>query len=280
MPAAVCGHDHICAALAVGMSDPGTVVDSVGTAESMLGVLDSPELGTRGFESGLKIVPHVLPNRFCWLGGTRSAGGAIDWIRNALGESPVMSGDVPGSFESATVGPTGILFFPYLRGSGGVHSDDQVRGAFIGLDDSHGRADLLKAVLEGTAFESEAIRRAAECLTNGRIDELIVVGGGAANEAWVQIKADVTGCRCTLPAIEEATAVGASLLAGLGSGAIPSLERVLEIAQAYSRAGTRVLPDAERHSRYRRLFETGYVPVGRALRGATHDMTSEDSLDA
>jgi sugar (pentulose or hexulose) kinase len=280
VPVAVSGHDHICAALAVGMVNPGTVVDSVGTAESMLGVLGAPELGSKGFESGLKVVPHVLPNRFCWLGGTRSAGGAVDWAASALGGSPESADDMRDSSKWDADGPTGLLFFPYLNGSGGVQSDDHVRAAFIGLDDSHTRAHLLKAVLEGTAYESEAIRRAAQCLTNSRIDELVVVGGGAANEAWVQIKADVTGCHCILPAIEEATAVGASLLAGLGSGAIPSLERLLEIAQSYRRAGTKVNPDDWRRGRYRRLYESGYVPVGEALRAATRAMLLRDSLDA
>lgn len=279
-PVAVSGHDHICAALAVGMVNPGSVVDSVGTAESMLGVLDSPELGPKGFESGLKIVPHVLSNRFCWLGGTRSAGGAIAWLTGVIGGAPVPSDEKPGSFQSAREGPTGILFYPYLRGSGGVHSDDDVRGAFVGLDDSHDRAHVLKAVLEGTAYESEAIRRAAECLTNGPIDELIVVGGGAANGPWVQIKADVTGCRCIVPEIEEATAVGASLLAGLGAGVIPSLQCLVNIGHSYRNAGTTMYPDGGRQRRYRRLYETGYVPVGKALRHVTRDMTADDDPDA
>jgi sugar (pentulose or hexulose) kinase len=274
---AVCGHDHICAALAVGMTDPGTVVDSIGTAESMLGILDSAELGRKGFESGLKIVPHVLPNRFCWLGGTRSAGGAVDWVRSTVGEEPVSPDEALRLLESVEAGPTGILFYPYLRGSGGVHSDDHVRGAFIGLDASHGRAHLLKAVLEGTAYESEAIRRAAECLTNGRIDELIVVGGGAADPTWIQVRANVTGCRCVLPGVDEATAVGAALLAGLGSGVLSSVDDLSVIADGYKTAGATVYPDDVQHGRYRHLYDTGYLPVGQALRSATRGLHGEES---
>jgi sugar (pentulose or hexulose) kinase len=277
---AICGHDHICAALAVGMSDPGTVVDSIGTAESMLGVLDSAELGRKGFDSGLKIVPHVLPNRFCWLGGTRSAGGAIDWIKSAVADPPLPYDEAVRAIESAGDGPTGILFFPYLRGAGGVHSDDHLRAAFIGLDASHGRAHLLKAVWEGTAYEAESIRRAAECLMNRHIDELIVVGGGAADASWVQIRADVSGCPCIVPDIEEATGVGAALLAGLGRGILSTLEDVLAIADSYRRMGTTVYPNPTRHGQYCEVYETGYVPVGKALRSATRNLRGEELRDA
>lgn len=277
IPVAVSGHDHICASLAVGMSTPGLVVDSVGTAESMLGVLDAPELGEKGFDSGLKIVPHVVPNRFCWLGGTRAAGGALDWARSAVGETPVAHDEAVRLVESTEDGPSGILFFPYLRGSGGVHSDDRVRAAFVGLDDAHDRADLLKAVLEGTAYESESIRRAAECLTDHHIGELIVVGGGSAVESWVTIKADVSGCPCVLPKVDEATGAGAGLLAALGCGIFSSLEELLAVAGSYRAKGTTVYPDAARHERYRRLYETVYLPVGQALRRAASELHRDDA---
>jgi sugar (pentulose or hexulose) kinase len=171
--------------------------------------------------------------------------------------------------EEAGDDPTGVLFFPYLRGSGGMHPDDQMRAAFVGLDASHSRAQILKAVLEGTAYEAESIRRAAEHLTGITIDELIVVGGGASNLPWVQIKADVTGCTCVLPAIGEATALGAALLAGLGGGVLASIDDVLAVTQNAKAGGEMVLPDPQRHAQYRRLYDTGYVPVGKALWGAT-----------
>jgi sugar (pentulose or hexulose) kinase len=262
---AVAGHDHICASLAVGLVNPGTVVDSVGTAESLLGVLEHPELTERGFDSGLVIVPHVLPNRFCWLGGTRSSGGAVEWISRRLADAPLTTDDSLQMMEEAGGEPTHVLFFPYLRGSGGMHPDDQMRAAFVGLDASHSRAQILKAVLEGTAYESESIRRAAERLAGATIDELIVVGGGASNLTWVQIKADVTGCRCVLPAVEEATALGAALLAGLGGGVLESVGDLLTITDKVQFSGSMVQPDPERHATYRGLYETGYLPVGQAL---------------
>lgn len=276
---AIAGHDHLCASVAVGLVRPGMVVDSMGTAESMLGMLECLDLNERAFNSGLAIVPHVLPNRFCWLGGTRSAGGAVDWMRNRLAELPLSHDDFLRLVETAGEHPTNLLFFPYLFGSGGVHPDDTVRAAFIGLDASHGRAQLLKAVLEGTAYESESIRRAAERLSDTPIDQLLVVGRGASHVPWIQIKADVTGCRCVRPAITEATALGAALLAGLGCGIYSSLDELVALAATCVAAGWTVHPDAGRHNVYRRLYETGYEPVGQALRGSAGEMRLGSGID-
>jgi sugar (pentulose or hexulose) kinase len=264
--AAVAGHDHICASLAVGLVHPGTVVDSMGTAESMVGVLDRLELGDEAFQSGLVMAPHVLSNRFCWLGGTRSAGGSVEWIRSMLADVPLSHEDAHRLLAAAGEGPTGLLYFPYLLGSGGLHPDDEVRGAFIGLSASHERGHLLKAVLEGTAFESESVRRAAEHLTSAAIGELTLVGGGASNEWWVQIKADVTGCRCMLPQVDEATALGAALLAGLGCGVLASEEALNAITNGFRAAGRTIYPDPTRHEAYRQVYDHAYAPIGDGLR--------------
>jgi xylulokinase len=121
-------------------------------------------------------------------------------------------------------------------------------------------------VLEGICFEVEGIRQAAQGLTGESIGELYVVGGGSKNAAWVQIKADVTGCVCHVPELPEATALGAALCAGLGVGALAGTDDLAEIADGARRAGSTTAPDRERHSRYRTLYENGYRPLQEPLR--------------
>jgi sugar (pentulose or hexulose) kinase len=269
---AIGGHDHICASLAVGLVKSGIVVDSIGTAESMLGMVDRFGQTETEFDSGLALVPHVLPNRFCWLGGTRSAGGSVEWLTRQFAGTPMSYDNLLRLVAEAGEDPTRILFFPYLLGTGGVCRDDEVRAAFVGLSASHIRAHLFKAVLEGTAYESESIRRAAERLTDTQIDELIVVGGGANSLPWVQIKADVTGCPCVVPDIGEATALGAAIVAGGGCGVFASEADMISVAQSHKGTGSTIHPNLQRHDIYRRLYETGYEPVGKALRHLTRDM--------
>ncbi|HEX6508758.1 MAG TPA: FGGY-family carbohydrate kinase, partial [Chloroflexota bacterium] len=270
--AAVAGHDHICALFAAGIMEPGQVLDSIGTAESLLGVIALSELGENELRSGLVIVPHLLPGRFCWLGGLRSAGGSVEWIRGQLAVEALSYEDAIDLAEQAGDEPTGILYFPYLTGRGGVCPDEHIRAAFVGLDASHGRPHLIKAVLEGTSYESESIRRAAERLSERPVDELIAVGGGTMNRPWMQVKADVTGCRVSLPPIAEASTLGAALAAGLRRGVIGGEEDITRMAASVMRAGEVIEPDAGRHAAYRRLYEGGYEAFGSALRRLSHDM--------
>jgi xylulokinase len=264
-PVAVSGHDHICTLLAAGVLAPGPVLDSVGTAESVMGVVGRLELGRRELDSGLSFVPHVLPNRYCWLGGISSAGGSVEWLRAQFGLSGSYEDTIQLLGEAGSE-PTEILYFPYLAGSGAPWPDQSVRAAFVGINAGHTRASLLKAVLEGICYDVDSIRRAAGALTGIQTQDLYVVGGGARNPAWVQIKADVTGCTCHIPDLPEATALGAALAAGLGAGVLQSRDDIDAVAARARQAGMSVLSDPERHACYQALLEDGYLPLQGPLR--------------
>lgn len=264
--AAVAGHDHLCALLAAGVTEPGPVLDSIGTAESVMGALAELDLGEAAFKSDLSIVPHVLPGQYCWLGGMSSAGGAIEWLRGVLAEQPVSYEQINRLARTAGPEPTGILFMPYLSGSGAPWHDERVRGAFLGLDAAHGSGHLVRAVLEGTAYATESIRRAAEGLTGCPINAIVAVGGGTRNEMWMQIRADVCGCAFSLPNLSEAVVSGAALAAALGRGAISGTGDIAAIARARRDEGTYLQPNKERHGRYSRIFDDGFMAMQEPLR--------------
>ncbi len=132
-PVSIAGHDHLCAAAATGVTRPGRAVDSIGTAESLLGVLDHLALGDREYRSGLSYGPHVFRNRYFWLGGLSAAGGSVEWLRSQISESPVSYEQVTALLEQKPPGPTGIFYYPYLSGSGAPNPDSNARAAFIGL---------------------------------------------------------------------------------------------------------------------------------------------------
>ena len=264
IPVAICGHDHVTAAFAMNVTSSGKVFDSMGTAETLLGALPERLLIEDDFRSGLIYGCHVAQGCGYWLGSLSASGGSVEWLRAQLSHKPLSYKEIDELLASARPEPTGILYFPYLVGSGPPHADPLMRGAFIGLSASHGRADLLKAVLEGTVYEVEFIRQAGEHITGQPIPALITAGGGTRNRAWLQIKADVSGCRIEASAEPEATLLGAALIAGIGSG--------LYASEAEAFNGLRpnpvevFLPDSERHVAYRRLYEQGYLLLQKALR--------------
>jgi xylulokinase len=263
-PVAISGHDHVCAALSGGAIEPGIVFDSMGTAEALLGGFPERKLNDTDFQSGLVFGCHVAKGMNYWMGGLSASGGSIEWLRNLLGEPILSYQELMDLAAQAGTGPTGILYFPYLTGSGSPHTDIHVRAAFTGLDANHRRSDVVKSVLEGTAYEVQFIREKAAQLQANSIKKMIVSGGGTRNPVWLQIKADVTGCELRASSMPEATLLGAALVAGIGTGYYPDLPSVLKLVQDFP--AEIFIPEPERHRKYQQLYQNGFLMLQDPLR--------------
>jgi xylulokinase len=262
LPVAIAGHDHICGAFASGAINPGQVFDSMGTAEAFFGSMDERPLTRADFESGLNYGLHVAPGRMYWLGGLSSSGGSLEWLLGITHTSSYEElEDLQNQMDSQ---PGDLLYYPYLAGSGSPHTDLHVRASFIGLTAAHRSIDLLKAVFEGTAYEAEFIRRTGERVLGMPITSIIAAGGGTRNNRWMQIKADVSGCRYQVLKMPEATLAGAALLAGIGAGIYPSPGEALKTWQVPSQAT--IMPDFKRHERYDKKYIRNYLKFQEPLR--------------
>jgi xylulokinase len=188
-----------------------------------------------------------------WVGGISASGGSIEWLRGVLGDPSLSYADLDALLEGAARPPTGIIYLPYLSGSGSPHSDGRARAAFFGLSAAHSRADLYQAVLEGVAYEAAYIRQAAQNVVGQPIRHILAAGGGTRNRAWMQIRADVLGCPLDVLDQPEMTLLGAALLAGLGSGVYAS---PAEASTVLSVIPVRhYIPDAARHEAYQPVYE-------------------------
>ncbi|MCM3339523.1 FGGY family carbohydrate kinase [Paenibacillus sp. MER TA 81-3] len=262
---AIGGHDHVCAALAVGAVDPGDVYVSMGTAETLVGTIEKRALGQAEFETGLSYGFHVVPGYHFWMGGNASSGGAVEWIRRQLADEALSYEQIKELMVEVNDGPGEAMFFPYLSGSGAPFPNSRTRAALIGLAQSHGKKELLRAVFEGTAYQLEMIRQSAERNSEHAIRFMRAVGGGTRLPAWLQMKADISNITLVVPPIEEATMLGAACAAALGAGYYGNAEEVRVAMQ--SRGVVEYAPDAVRHERYRQAFEERYVPMAAHLRG-------------
>ena len=124
-------------------------------------------------------------------------------------------------------------------------------GVISGLRLETSRGDILKGILEGTTFD---LKEAVEALppTGIRIADFRVVGGGSKSDAWVQICADILGRPFVRPQVTEAGALGAAIIAGVGSGVFPSFAAGV---QAMVRLERTFEPDAPRQQMYAARFE-------------------------
>jgi sugar (pentulose or hexulose) kinase len=264
IPVTVAGHDHLAASLAVGAITPGSVFDSIGTAETLVGAIEKKQLTEMDFASGLTFGCHVVRDKFFWMGGISASGGSIEWFRNQFSDQKMSYDEIMSLSAQSIEGPSGILYYPYLSGSGSPQPDPFARAAFIGLKTSHKREDLLKAMMEGTAYELESIRRSAERITNQSINQMISVGGGTKNHYWMQIKSDITNCHLAIPEINEATMLGAAITAGICSGVYKDEEEAAKAIQFTN--PKEIVPSQQYHHEYKRLYEEGYMGLQLHLR--------------
>jgi sugar (pentulose or hexulose) kinase len=272
-PVTIAGHDHICAALATGVIEPGPALDSMGTAEALLGALPARPLVEIDRQSGLLYGCHVVPGRLYWMGSLSTSGGAVEWLRSLSGKMLPGYADLEQELAGLPEGPGEIIFLPYLNGSGAPHSDPLARAAWIGMRLDHTRADLFKAVLEGTAYEMEYIRRQAQSAAGARVDRLVTIGGGTRMRRWLQIKADISGRRIETAATPEATLAGAAMLASGASGVFSDPDQALQAAlRAADESLERIEPDPERHQSYQAMYESGYLPLLPAVRDFSHGL--------
>ncbi|KKI90178.1 hypothetical protein WQ54_23530 [Bacillus sp. SA1-12] len=271
IPVAISGHDHVCASLAVGAIKPGIVFDSIGTAETLVGSLEERDLSKNDYESGLSFGSHIVPNSYFWMGGISSSGGSIEWFRSQLSDQTLSYEEIIRLSSLADIEPTGILYYPYLSGSGAPNQDPDAKAAFIGVNASHQRQDLLKAMMEGTGFEMESIKRSAEKVTKSPINQVNVVGGGTKNKVWLQIKADITNCKLTIPShLSEATLLGAAMMAGIGSKVYQNAD---EATSCLRNQQTLITPNEKAHRVYHKIYEDGYMKLQHSLRDYYHRMT-------
>ena len=148
-----------------------------------------------------------------------TAGTAVEWVRDDLGLIP---DSAASEALAASVPDTGgVVFVPAFLGMGTPQWDYGARGAFFGLSRGTGRAELVRAVLEGVAQRGADLLEAAESDTGLAVERLRVDGGMAANAVVLGALADATGRPVDASPVTEATTLGAAYLAGMAAGVWP-----------------------------------------------------------
>ena len=156
------------------------------------------------------------------------------------------------------------MFHPYLQGERAPYWDPLLRGDFIGLTISHGRAHFARALYEGIAFSIRDLLEAARALGLS-FGTIRLMGGGARSATWRQIIADVTGLMVERTAAGDAS-FGAALVAGIGVGMFASPADA--VARCVRLLDTTV-PDPSAHEFYNQIFGV-YKDAQAALAGLNH----------
>jgi xylulokinase len=217
------GGDQPAGAVGNGIVRAGVVSATMGTSGVVFAHADEPGFDPLG---RLQRFCHSVPGAYCAFGVVLAAGGSFQWFRNELGKSEVERAKAQGidpyflltdEAALAGVGAEGLFFLPYLTGERTPHFDPDAKGAWIGLTVRHGRAHLIRSLLEGVTY---AMRDSLELIREMGVDvsNVRLSGGGARNALWRKIQADVYGVDVDILASTEGPAFGVALLAHVGTG--------------------------------------------------------------
>jgi xylulokinase len=252
------GHDHVCGALAAGVTRPGQMLNSLGTAEALFLPLDEPLSDPKAGREGYTQGAHVVGGRFYAFAGQYTSGASIEWVRDLLGTQgdPMAYEDMVAGAERVPAGSLGVLFLPHLRLAAPPYDDPRSRGALIGLTADVGRDEVTRAVFEGLALEA---RNTYEPLLSypqvTAPRSVVAIGGGTRNALLMQIKASVMNLSHRIVEAEEATALGAALLGGLGAGVYRDVDEAVD-AMRYSQR--QVEPDELQVAIYETIYQQVY----------------------
>lgn len=224
------GHDTQFALLGAG-ARPGEAILSTGTWEILSLRADRCEPNRQGFDDGVILEADAQPG--WWNPQILMMGsGVLEWVRERFYGGEASYRQLIAEGEQAGVGAGGVMLVPSFVAGAGPTRRYGTQGTLLGLSLTTSPGQIYRAALEGLSFQLREALRALSAATGLQATGLRVVGGGARNDLWNQIRADVTNLPVTVTAAREATLLGAAMVGFLGAGRFASLEEAAEALAA------------------------------------------------
>ena len=250
------GTDISSAALGCGVIKAGQAYYSMGTG-SNLGIMIPTE--QRVEEYRILKWPHVLPGLTMFDGPMAFTGASLKWFRDMFADSERLIAERSNGnvFELLTKqaaqvrpGANGLLYLPYMGNTLSPNWNSQSKGVFFGATLSTTRAHMIRALVEGVAYDLYSnVKIAKEA--GVKVDELTLNGGPTKSAFWNQITANVTNLPLLVTDVDEAAPLGDAILAAVGAGLYNAPTD--PISELVSIVGT-VEPDPATHEMYEDFF--------------------------
>jgi xylulokinase len=246
------GGDQASSAVGNGIVEEGVVSCTMGTSGVVFAHMEKVAYDPAG---RVHTFCHAVAGKWHVMGVTQGAGLSLQWFRNHL---------APGTHYDALTaeaalspaGAQGLFWLPYLMGERTPHLDATARGGWIGLTNSHRRADLIRAIIEGVSYSQLDCLEIVESL-GVKVNSVRASGGGAQSPFWRDLLASILNKRVVTLETQEGSAYGAALLALAGTGEYAS---VPEVCRAAIRETDSVSPgaDAGYYAKAHRVYQALY----------------------
>jgi xylulokinase len=208
--------DAAAEAISVGVAAPGDMMLMYGS--TMFMILVTP---ARVRDPRLWYAPWLFPGQHASMAGLATSGTLTHWFREQFAREldPANAFSVlTAEAEASPPGTKGLTLLPYFSGERTPIHDPHAKGVLFGLDLTHTRGDIYRALLEGIAYGThhviETYREAGQVPAS-----IQAVGGGTKNKVWSQAISDVSGQTQIVRQKTTGAAYGDALLAAVAIGA-------------------------------------------------------------
>ena len=201
------------------------------------------------FSSWLASVPCAVPGRYLLTALQATAGGNLTYLRDNIlyhKDELLQEAEVPDIFKvldqiaaRTPAGSNGVVYTPWIWGERSPVEDRSLRAGLYNLSLHNTRADVVRAFLEGIAFNTRWLLLPVEKFLGRKVNVINMVGGGAQSDVWCQIFADVMNVK--INQVSEpvyANARGAAWIAAVGMGEISftDVSRLVQLRRTYAPA--------------------------------------------
>jgi xylulokinase len=218
--------------------------------------------------TSLASVPCAIRGRYLLTALQATAGGNLTYLRDNIlyhKDELLQEGGVPDIFkvldkiaERVPAGANGVTYTPWIWGERAPVDDKTVRAGLYNLSLNNTREDIIRAFLEGIAFNTRWLLKPVEKFLGCKVKSINIVGGGAQSDVWCQIFADVMNVEIKQVAdpiyanARGAAWIGAVGLGDIAFGDVPGLVKIKQVYQP--RSANRALYD-ERFGLFKMIYE-------------------------
>ncbi|MEM6342108.1 MAG: FGGY-family carbohydrate kinase, partial [Pseudomonadota bacterium] len=182
--------DAAAEALSVGVQEPGDMMMMYGS--TIFTVLRTRQQVT---DPRIWYAPWLFSGEHASMAGLATSGTLTHWFRDTIARDLEPANAFPILAEEAATSPpgaNGLLLLPYFSGERTPIHDTRARGTFFGLNLTHTRGDMYRALIEGIAYGTRHLTDTFGGLGQKPV-RLLAVGGGTQNQLWLQATSDITG---------------------------------------------------------------------------------------
>ncbi len=259
--------DAAAEAVSVGVQKPGDMMMMYGSTIFIITLTDE-----RLRDPALWYAPWLVPGSHAAMAGLATSGTLTHWFRDQFARELTRDeafGVLADEAEKTPPGAGGLLMLPYFSGERTPLHDPLARGAFFGLNLTHTRGHMYRAVIEGIAFGTRHVTDTFH-KAGQRPSRVLAVGGGTKNAMWLQATSDISGLDQIICEKTVGASYGDAFLAAcaVGAASIDDIEGWNPTVKTVKAAHHPVYD--HQYGLFRRLYDQ--------TRDIAHELTRPDTL--